>query len=111
MSYGYKPLRERNYTESDTYKKYKSYVGKLVSVHEWTGYEYNLETKKQVSKYEQLLYLVIGIYPQRYYRNRYAFKLSAVGQHSDTEIGAADLMKKLNTGKINEYGWKVLSDG
>jgi len=104
-----KPLKERNYRSSPTYKKYQAYVGKLVTSKDFVGYEINPETGRQQPKYSDFLFLVISIQPHRYYRNRFAFKLSAVGEHHDREIGAADLIHKIENGKKMEYGWKVIS--
>ena len=65
------------------------------------------------SIYRDNLYMVSGVSPARYYRNRYSYSLTAVGDHHDMSEGAADLKKKLyrSMDKENTFGWRYYNDG
>jgi len=107
-----KRLSETNYRQSATFKKYQKLVGKLLIYRAWEGYRKD-ETGKEAEIYRDLLYMVSGVSPARYYRNRYNYSLTAVGDHGDLSEGAADLNKKLyrSIGKDKPYGWRYYNDG
>lgn len=103
-------LRNTDYKNSATYKKYFKYVGKLIRYRAWVGHEKDAEGKMirdangdYVSVWQERLYMVVSVVPQRHYSNRYAFKLVACGEHRDLEEGAADLVKK-----FRNKTWEVM---
>jgi hypothetical protein len=109
-----KNLRETEYTRTPTYKKYSKYVGKLIMSRYWAGFKNNQdgtpfkdENGERVEMWSEKIYMIAAVVPQKYYSNRYAFKLIACGEHQDTQEGAAELVKKINTNN----SWKILESG
>lgn len=100
-----KSLRDKDYTNSVTYKKYLKYVGVLLKERVWMGHEKDSngqpvrdEKGNRVSLWEDRLYLITAVVPQKYYRNRYAFNLTACGEHGNRQDGAADTIKRIKNG-------------
>ena len=102
-------LRDRNWKSSATYRRYARNIGKLVAC---DSYNYEDENRG----WKQQLYMISAVSPQKYYRNRYAYKFIAVGSHQDFEVGCTAFMKDLNRfktykekGKESEFhGWRFL---
>ena len=101
----HKPLRDRNYKQTATYRKYQKHVGKLVSKSVFVQFKKDLATGKDIAEFKDFVYLITDVHPHSYYRQRYAYKLTAFGDHSDHSVSAADLVKNIGDGK-----WKIIHD-
>lgn len=115
MSYGTRrtSLRDTDYRSSATYKRYAKNIGKLVINDVYIG-----SMKDGKIKWEPRLYLISSVTPQKYYRHRYAYKLTAFGDHRDDEVGCIILIKKLersadfmkNSPETEWHDWRFASN-
>jgi len=94
-----KPLRDREYKQSATYRKYQKHVGKLVSTSTFLHFKKDPETGRDTPVFMDLIYLVTDVRPHSHYRHRYAYKLTAFGNHQDHSISAAELLSSIANGK------------
>ena len=100
-----KPLKDRDYKQSATYRKYKKHIGKLVSTSVFVKFKKDLETGRDIAEFKDVIYLVTDVRPHAYYRHRFAYKLTAFGDHNDYSVSAAELLKLIAEGK-----WKIVHD-
>jgi len=88
-----KPLEERDYVNTTTYKNYAKYIGSIV----------NISTRIMGDK-KTNSYVITAVKPQKWFRNKFAFSLKAFGEHDDIEYGCAWLLKKINNSKM----WEII---
>jgi hypothetical protein len=111
-------LKNTEYQNSSTYRKYAKLIGKIVIHKVFVGTERDAngqfirdEAGLIKNKYEDRLFLISGVYPHEWYVNRFAYKLSAIGSHMDEKEMAVNLFRDLKS--VDEkhlYGYRFYND-